>query len=91
MLQGKRGLLIGVGNDHSIAYAAAKLAKTLGAEVIATCLNDKARQYVEPILNPLDIPVLNCNVENEGELEAVIESAAQSLGHLDFLRSLDQQ
>jgi enoyl-[acyl-carrier protein] reductase I len=85
MLQGKRGLLIGVANDHSIAYAAAKLAKTLGAEVIATCLNDKARQYAEPILNPLDIPVLNCNVENEGELEAVIESAAQSLGHLDFL------
>ena len=61
MLQGKKGLVIGVANDHSIAYAAAKLTKELGAEVVATCLNDKARKYVQPVLDPLDIPLLNCS------------------------------
>ena len=37
------------------------------------------------MLNPFNILVLNCHVENEGELEAVIETAAQALSHLDFL------
>jgi len=85
MLQGKKGLVIGVANDQSIAYAAAKLTKELGAEVVATCLNDKARKYVEPVLSPLSIPLLNCNVEVEGELEATIQGAAETLGHIDFI------
>jgi len=85
MLQGKKGLVIGVANDQSIAYAAAKLTKELGAEVVATCLNDKARKYVEPVLSPLHIPLLNCNVEIEGELEATLENAAEILGQIDFV------
>lgn len=85
MLQGKKGLVIGVANDQSIAYAAAKLTKELGAEVVATCLNDKARKYVEPVLSPLHIPLLNCNVEIEGELEATLENAAEILGKLTLL------
>lgn len=85
MLQGKKGLVIGVANDHSIAYAAAKLTKELGAEVVATCLNDKARKYVQPVLDPLDIPLLNCNVEADDELGAAIEEANQMLGGIDFV------
>ena len=85
ILQGKRGLLLGDANDHSIAHASANLTKELSAGVITTYSNDKARQYVDPMVNPFNILVLNCHVENEGDLEAVIETAAQSLGHLDFL------
>ena len=45
MLQGKRGLLIGVANDDSFAHASAKLTKELNAGVITTYSNDKARQF----------------------------------------------
>jgi enoyl-[acyl-carrier protein] reductase I len=85
MLNGKKGLVIGLANEHSIAFAAARMLQAQGAEVIATCLNDKARQYVEPITEPLAMPLVNLNVENEGELEAVIKQAATQLGQIDFV------
>ena len=85
ILQGKQGLLLGDANDVSLAHASANLTKELNAGVITTYSNDKVRLYVDPMLNPFNILVLNCHVENEGELEAVIETAAQALSHLDFL------
>lgn len=85
MLKGKKGLVIGLANEKSIAFAAARLLQAQGAEVIATCLNDKARQYVEPITDPLNMPLLNLNVENEGELESVIDQVATQLGQIDFV------
>jgi enoyl-[acyl-carrier protein] reductase I len=85
MLQGKRGLVIGVANDHSIAFAAAKLAKEQGAEIVATCLNDKARGYVEPVTAPLGIALLNLNVEEPGAIASVIDEAVDLLGGLDFV------
>lgn len=85
MLNGKKGLVIGLANEHSIAFAAAKTLKSLGAEVIGTCLNDKARTYVTPVTEPLGIPVLNLNVEVEGELESAILGATEQLGGLDFV------
>lgn len=85
MLQGKKGLVIGLANEHSIAFAAAKTLKSLGAEVIGTCLNAKARTFVEPATAPLDIPLLELNVEAEGELEATFQAAYDRLGGLDFV------
>lgn len=85
MLQGKKGLVIGIANEQSIAFAAAKLAKMQGAQIVATCLNDKARKYVEPVTAPLDIPLLNLNVETPGAIEAVIDEASTLLGGLDFV------
>lgn len=85
MLTGKRGIVIGVANDQSIAFAVAKMLKADGADVLATCLNDKAMGYVEPILSPLGIPVVTCDVEQAGALEQVIEDAVMRLGALDFV------
>jgi enoyl-[acyl-carrier protein] reductase I len=85
MLKGKKGLVIGLANEKSIAFAVARLLQAQGAEVMATCLNDKARQYVEPLTDPLHIPLLNLNVENEGELESVIDQVATQLGQIDFV------
>ena len=45
-LAGKKGLVLGIANDHSIAWECAKVAHQQGAELIATCLNDKARTFV---------------------------------------------
>ena len=84
-LAGKKGLVLGIANDHSIAWECAKIAHEQGAEIIATCLNDKARSYVQPLTDSLGIPLLNCNVEEPDALSQVVDDAARQLGQLDRL------
>ena len=84
-LQGKKGLILGIANDRSIAWGCAKLAAEQGAQIVASCLNDKARKYVEPLTQPAGIDLVNCNVETEGELEALVQHAVQTMGQIDFV------
>ena len=84
-LQGKKGLILGIANDHSIAWGCAQKAVEQGAQIVASCLNDKARKYVEPLTQPLGIDLVNCNVEVEGELEALVQHAVQTMGQIDFV------
>lgn len=84
-LKGKKGLILGVANDHSIAWGCAQLASQQGAEVVATCLNDKARRFVEPLTGPAGIKLVTCDVEQAGELEATVQAAVQHMGRIDFV------
>ncbi len=84
-LAGKRGLVLGLANENSIAWGCARLVRELGAEVVASCLNDKARRFVEPLTAPAGIELVTCNVEQEGDLEALVARAAERLGGLDFV------
>jgi len=84
-LQGKKGLILGIANDHSIAWGCARAAHLLGADIVATCLNDKARTYVEPLTKPLGIYLVNCDVENPQALSELVDTAIGHLGHLDFV------
>ena len=84
-LAGKKGLILGIANDSSIAFGCARLMREMGAEVVASCLNDKARKFVEPHTQPLGIDLVNCDVEAEGELEAIVQHAVQKFGKLDFV------
>jgi len=84
-LAGKKGLILGIANDHSIAWGCARLLRSMGAEVVASCLNDKARKYVEPLTAPLGIDLVNCDVEADGELEAIVGHAVAKFGQLDFV------
>jgi enoyl-[acyl-carrier protein] reductase I len=84
-LNGKKGLVLGIANERSIAWGVAKLARQLGADVVATCLNDKARKYVEPLTQPFGIDLMNCNVEDEGALATLVAQATEKLGKLDFV------
>jgi enoyl-[acyl-carrier protein] reductase I len=84
-LQGKKGLILGVANDHSIAWGCARAAHLLGAELVATCLNEKARTYVEPLTKPLGILLVNCDVENPQALPELVDAAIGHLGRLDFV------
>jgi enoyl-[acyl-carrier protein] reductase I len=84
-LSGKKGLILGVANDQSIAWGCALMAKRMGAEVIVTCLNEKARGYVEPLTNAEAIALEVCNVEDQGALEGLVNSVIKSFGHLDFV------
>lgn len=84
-LAGKKGLILGLANEHSIAWGAARLARAQGADVVASCLNDKARKFVEPLTSPLGIELVSCNVEQPGELQALVDQAVARLGRLDFV------
>src|SRR5208337_4176204 len=52
-LSGKKGLVLGIANEHSIAYGCAKAFRALGADLAITYLNEKAKRFVEPLANEL--------------------------------------
>ena len=58
LLEGKRGLVVGIANENSIAWGCAKAFRALGAEVAVTYLNDKAKKYVEPLAKELESPIV---------------------------------
>lgn len=84
-LRGKRGLVLGLANEMSIAWGCAHLARLQGAEVIACCLNDKSRQYVEPLTEPLGIDLINCDVEQPQQLASIASYVADKFDNLDFV------
>jgi enoyl-[acyl-carrier protein] reductase I len=57
----------------------------MGAEVVASCLNDKARPYVEPLTQSLGMDLQTCNIETPEELEKLVAYAVAKLGHFDFV------
>ncbi|GAB2180446.1 enoyl-ACP reductase FabI [Denitratisoma sp. agr-D3] len=85
-LKGKKGLVVGVANDQSIAYGCAKAFVNCGAEVAITYLNAKAEPYVRPLAEKLQAPIIMpLDVEKAGELEAVYAAITEQWGKLDFL------
>lgn len=85
-LAGKRGLVVGIANDHSIAAGCARSFRDAGAELAITYLNEKADPYVRPVAEALDAPIIvPCDVREPGQLEAVFEVIARRWGKLDFL------
>jgi enoyl-[acyl-carrier protein] reductase I len=86
LLEGKRGLIVGIANDQSIAWGCAKAFRALGAELAVTYLNDKAKKFVEPLARKLEAPiVMPLDVGVEGQMEAVFERIGKEWGRLDFL------
>jgi len=85
LLEGKRGLIVGIANDQSIAWGCAKAFRALGAELAVTYLNDKARKYVEPLARALEAPIfMPLDVNVPGQMEAVFERIGKEWGKLDF-------
>jgi len=86
VLAGQRALVVGIANEHSIAYGCAKAFRSLGADLAITYLNDKARPHVEPAAKALAAPIfLPLDVQRPGELEAVFEAIRGKWGRLDIL------
>jgi enoyl-[acyl-carrier protein] reductase I len=84
-LEGKKGLVLGIANEHSIAYGCAKAFRTLGAELAVTYLNDKAKPYVEPLARELEVPLLlPCDVSVPGQLDGVFQAMRERWGKIDF-------
>ena len=86
VLKGAKALVVGVANEHSIAYGCAKAFRELGADVAITYLNEKARPFVEPHARALEAPIfLPLDVSVEGQLEAVFDAISRQWGRLDIL------
>ncbi len=85
-LAGKRGLVLGIANEHSIAAGCARAFVTAGAVLAATYLNEKAKPFVTPVVEALNCPILlPCDVREPGALEAVFDDIAKKWGTLDFV------
>jgi enoyl-[acyl-carrier protein] reductase I len=84
-LSGKKGLIVGLANEHSIAWGCARMARQQGAELVASCQNSKARVHVQALADGIETPLLECNVEDDGALERLVDDAVARLGRLDFV------
>jgi enoyl-[acyl-carrier protein] reductase I len=85
LLDGKKGLIVGIANDQSIAWGCAKAFRAFGADLAVTYLNDKAKKYVEPLARELEAPILlPLDVQAPGQMEAVFERIGKDWGELDF-------
>ncbi len=85
LLEGKKGLIVGIANENSIAWGCAKAFRAFGAELAVTYLNDKAKKYVEPLAAALGAPiVMPLDVNVPGQMEAVFERITANWGKLDF-------
>jgi enoyl-[acyl-carrier protein] reductase I len=86
LLEGKKGLIVGIANDRSIAWGCARAFRAFGAELAVTYLNDKAKKFVEPLARELKAPILMpLDVGVSGQMEAVFDRIKKEWGRLDFL------
>jgi enoyl-[acyl-carrier protein] reductase I len=86
VLKGKKALVVGIANEHSIAYGCAQAFRELGADLAITYLNEKAKGYVEPLAKNLAVPIfMPLDVSQAGELESLFDRVRSEWGRLDIL------
>lgn len=86
LMEGKRGLVMGVANDRSIAWGIARAAASHGAELAFTYQNDSLGKRVAPLAESLGAElVLPCDVADAASLDAVFAGLAEAWGGLDFV------
>jgi enoyl-[acyl-carrier protein] reductase I len=84
-LAGKKGFVLGIANEHSIAWGCAQAFRAMGAELAITYLNEKAKPYVETLARQLEAAIfLPCDVQQAGQMEAVFQAMGQRWGKIDF-------
>ncbi len=86
LMNGKRGLILGVANNRSIAWGIAKALRDAGAELALTYQGDALRKRVEPLAAELDAFVAgHCDVTDEASIDAVFTAIEEKWGKIDFL------
>ena len=85
-MSGKKGLIMGVANERSIAWGIAKAAREAGAELAFTYQGDALRKRVEPLAKELDALVVgHCDVSDAASIDACFKTIEDEWGKLDFL------
>lgn len=86
LMQGKRGLIMGVANDHSIAWGIAKQLSDAGAELAFTYQGDGFGKRVKPLAESVGSDmVLPCDVEDIASVDAVFDALKEKWGTIDFV------
>jgi len=86
IMNGKKGLVIGVANNRSIAYGVAKSCHKQGAKLAFTYLNDRFKSKIEPLAKDLDSEhVYPLDVSNEEDIANITKSIEKDFGKIDFV------
>ena len=86
LVKGKKGLIMGVANERSIAWGIAKRLSENGAELAFTYLGDALKKRVTPLAESVNSKFLiNCNVENKEDIVKTFEEVKKKWGQLDFV------
>ncbi len=84
-LAGKKGLITGIANEKSIAYAVAKAVVQLGGKIAVTYQNEKTAQYTRPLADALGaVRFIKLDVTEPGSLECVAAECQEEFGSIDF-------
>jgi enoyl-[acyl-carrier protein] reductase I len=86
LLKGKKGLIMGVANDKSIAWAVAKACKDYGAEQIAISYQgDLLKKRVEPLAETIEADLFECDVTSDSSIETLVKKIKEKYGTIDFI------
>jgi enoyl-[acyl-carrier protein] reductase I len=87
LMQGKKGIVLGIANKKSIAYGIAKACREQGAEMAITYLNERFQKKLEPIAEELGCKdrLYPCDVTKPEEIEALLEALENDFGKIDFI------
>lgn len=86
LLRGKKGLVVGIANQHSIAAGCAQAFRNAGADLAITYLNDKARPYVAPVAAALGASIFEpLDISQDDALDHLFRRIEVEWGRLDFL------
>jgi enoyl-[acyl-carrier protein] reductase I len=85
-LKGRKGLVVGIANDSSVAWGCAQEYRARGADLAVTYLNEKAQRHVRPLAEQVEAGiVMPLDVRKPGEMEAVFDEIRDKWGRLDFV------
>lgn len=86
LMKNKRGLIMGVANDHSIAWGMARTLRAHGAELAFTYQGEALKKRVEPLAAEAGSNlIMDCDVSDDGAIESVFQQVGKAWGGLDFV------
>src|SRR5256714_11154830 len=85
LLENKFGIIFGVANKRSIAWATAQACTDAGARLAFTYQNERLKENVEGLTAGTDAPLIQCDVTNAEEVETALSVVKERFGRLDFL------
>jgi enoyl-[acyl-carrier protein] reductase I len=86
LLRGKRGLIMGIANNRSLAFGIAKACRAQGAELAVTYQGDAVKRRVEPLAQEIGACVIgHCDVSEPTTIDAAFAAIAKAWGSLDFV------
>ena len=86
LLDGKKGLILGLANDHSIAWGIAQALHSEGADLGFTFVGEALERRVRPLATSLNAKLIEpCDVQNDGDIAALMQKVSETYGKLDFI------